>query len=191
VGGRPVLRFDGVDDYLAIENLQYTAAGEISGITLCALVRSSETEQPQIIASFDRDEWWRLALRDGDDLEAAWDTRDSTGTIDNLRTNAVLADGRWHLICAWFDASSDPDKRIIVDSKEVTSSSNHSGNSLGQGNIRFGFIGTGSKAGTFDGTTGPDWHLRGDLAEFLIFHRALTDEERTQLEQYFVVRFRP
>lgn len=190
LGQRPVLRFDGDDDYLAIEALHYAAGDSIGGITVCALVRSSVTDRPQIIASFDREEYWRLALRDGDNFEVGWDTADSTGTIDNLHADDSYADGRWHLICASFDAGVSPDKRVFVDGVEVASSDAHGGNSLGRGAARFGFIGTGSEAVGFDGARGPDWHLRGDLAELMIFHHALTDEERGQLEQYFAHRYR-
>lgn len=190
LGQKPVLRFDGDDDYLAIENLRYTISGEIGEITVCALVRSRASDRSQIIVSFDRSEYWRLALRDGDDVEVGWDTADSTGAIDDLRTEDGFADGRWHLICAWFDADAIPDKRVFVDGAEVASSAGHGGNLLGRGNTRFGFIGTGSEAISFNGARGPDWHLQGDLAELLIFYHALSDEERAQLEQYFVNRYR-
>lgn len=190
LGKRPVLRFDGNDDYMAIEGLQYAAAGAIGEITVCALVRSSASENPQIVVSFDRDEYWRLALRDGADREVGWCTTDSAGATDGLRADDTFADARWHLICAQFDAGETPDKRLFVDGAEVASTTAHGGNSLGQGTTRFGFIGTGSKADAFDGARGPDWHLQGDLAELLVFHHALTDEERTQLEQYFADRYR-
>ena len=189
LGQKPVLRFDGDDDYLAIQNLSYTTSGEIGEITVCALVRSASSD-PQIIASFDRDEYWRFALRDGVDLQVGWDTADSTDSVHDLRTTDSFVDGRWHLMCAWFAAGAAPDKRVFVDGTEVVSATAHTGNSLGRGNTRFGFIGTGSEAGSFDGNRDPDWTLNGDLAEFLIYHHALTDEERGQLERYFVNRYR-
>ena len=190
LGNNPVLRFDGDDDYLAIENLSYTTSGQIGEITVCALVRSTSSA-PQIIASFDRDEYWRLALRDGIGLDVGWDTMDSTGSVHDLRTGDSFADGRWHLLCAWFAADAATDKRVFVDGKQVVSAAAHAGRSLGRGNTRFGFIGAGSKADSFDGNRAPDWHLDGDLAEFLIYHHALTGEERGQLERYFVNRYRP
>ncbi len=190
LGNHPALRFDGDDDFLAIQNLSYTGSGQIGEITVCALVRSTSSA-PQIIASFDRDEYWRLALRDGADLDVGWDTTDSAGSVHDLRTPDSWVDGRWHLLCAWFSASAATDKRVFVDGKEAASASAHGSLSLGQGTTRFGFIGVGSKADSFDGTRAPDWHLDGDLAELLIYHHALTDEQRGQLEQYFVNRYRP
>jgi len=189
LGHSPVLRFDGGDDYLAIQNLSYTTSGQVGEITVCALVRSTSSA-PQIIASFDRDEVWRLALRDGVDLDVGWDTMDSTGSVHDLRTVGTFVDGRWHLLCVWFAAGAATDKRMFVDGTQVVSAAAHAGNSLGRGNTRFGFIGVGSKADSFDGNRQPDWHLDGDLAELLIYHHALTDEERGQLERYFVNRYR-
>lgn len=189
LGRKPVLRFDGTDDYLAIENLSYGTSGAIDQITVCALVRSEST-QPQIVASFDREEYWRLALRDAVDQEVGWDTTDSTGSPHDLRSSESSTDGRWHLICGWFNAAASPDKRLFVDGVEVPGAPAHGGNSLGTGTARFGLIGVGSEAAVFDGATGPDWYLAGDLAELLIFHQALTDQQRGQLEQYFLQRYR-
>jgi len=194
LGSKPVLRFDGTDDYLAIENLSYPAGTAIADITVCALVRS-DFDDLQIIASFDRDEYWRLALKDdaATNLNIGWDTSDSAGGTDDLRSPASYTDGNWHLVCGWFSAAASPaDKQIFLDGEQVASAPNaHLGNALGSGGAtRFGFIGVGSAADVFNGTRSPLFFLRGDIAEILIYHHALSDDERRQLERYFVDRYR-
>ncbi len=188
LGGKPALRFDGVDDYLAITNLQYDAANPISEITVCALVMS-ESENQQIIASFDRNEYWRLALKDGTTVNAGWDTRDTGGTVDDFRSPAAYTDGNWHLIFGWFSQGETPDKQLFVDTEAVATTTAHDPNALGSGTTRFGFIGVGSEAAVVDGTTGPNRFLAGDLVELIIYHHALSDEERRQLERYFIHRY--
>ena len=189
LNGKPVVRFDGEDDYLAINNLHYETQGEISGITIFALVKSSSSNE-QIIASFDRSEYWRLALKDDRGPQnIGWDTRPSTGGVNDLSTADSHADGAWHLIAAWFSAGESPDKQIFVDGEQVAAADAHGGNSVGRGTTRFGFIGVGSEAGSFDGSRGPLEFLKGDIAEFLIYHRALPDDERRQIERYFIEKY--
>ncbi len=189
IGARPVLRFDGSDDYLAIENFSYDTAGQLSGVTVCALVKSSSPDR-QIIISFDGSEYWRLALKDGTSVNAGWDTTDETGSTQNLRTDEAYDDGRWHLFCGWYEAGpASPNKHLYVDGESVASVRAHGGNNLGSGVTRFGFIGVGSEADVFDGSRGPTWYFNGEVAEVLVYHRALTDEERLQVEQYFRDRY--
>lgn len=197
LGSAPALRFDGDDDYLAIEGLTYAAAGALDGLTVCALVRSHATD-PQILASFDRDAYWRLALKDGTTANVGWDTTDDNGDVHDLRSDLAYIDGVWHLICGLFSQGATPDKRLFVDGEQVAPDpesapppSFHDGRALGTGAPRFGFIGVGSEATTEDGTRGPNWFFEGDLVEVLVYHRALTDEERTQLNRYFLDRYRP
>ncbi len=192
LGSKPVLRFDGTDDYLAIQNLSYTASGAINGITVCALVRS-DFDDPQIVTSFDNDEYWRFALNDdaAPNLNIGWDTTASAGGPHDLQSPASYTDGNWHLVCGWFSAGASPDKQIFVDGEQVASATNaHGGNALGTGTTRFGFIGVGSEADVFNGTRSPPFFLHGDVAEILIYHHALSNDERRQLERYFVDRYR-
>jgi hypothetical protein len=189
IGEKPVVRFDGTDDYLAIQNLRYLGIGLIDEITVCALVRS-ESQNPQMLISFDRDRYWHLALKSDAGENVGWDTRAPGGVTHNLRSPNACTDGQWHLIIAWFKAGEDPDKRIFIDEVDVASANGHAGYSLGIGMTRYGHVGVGSRTTVF-GTPEifPDWYLQGDLVELLIYHHALTEGERQHLEAYFVGRY--
>lgn len=190
LNNKPVVRFDGQDDCLAIEGWEYAASGAIDAITVCGIVRSESPEQPQIVISFDASQYWQLALRTGGGPQLGWDTTDETGTTDALLSEQTLADGRWHLVCVIFSATATPDKRVYVDGTRVSDEAAHAGNALGTGARRFGLIGSGSQADAFDGARGPEWYLRGELAEVVVWHHAVTDDERPQLESYFLKRYR-
>lgn len=185
LNGKSVMRFDGADDYLAIDAMKLDTAGQISGITIFALVKSASTNN-QIIASFDRSEYWRFALHNASAGGAGWQTRASGGVQHDLFTPDPCTDGRWHLIACRFEAGASPDKRIFVDGEEVASADAHAGESLGSGTPRFGFIGVGSEAATVGDGIGPAHFLDGDLAEFIIYNRALSDAERRGIERYIV-----
>ncbi|MFO7631073.1 MAG: DUF4255 domain-containing protein, partial [Caldilinea sp.] len=110
VGSKPAVRFDGVDDYLAIEQLSYAAAGVIEGLTLFALVRTTAT-QAQTIASFDRGAYWQVELTGGVIAgRARWSTQPQAGVTHDLDSPGALADGRWRLVCARFTAGAFQDE---------------------------------------------------------------------------------
>lgn len=199
LGTYPVLRFDGDDDRLAIQSLNYSEP--LAGVTVCAVVRSASVAE-QVVVSFDGARYWELALSNGvessDDSDpvspAEWRTTDTTDTTHELPSPHSLVnpptDSRWHLICATFDAGATPDKRLFVDGVPVAEETAHGGNSLGGGDVtRFGFVGVGSEADDPDDPVAGTGFFAGDLAELAIYNRALTDEERDQLEHYFAGRY--
>lgn len=188
LNGKPVMRFDGVDDYLAIENLHYDTPGQIDGITIVALVKSFSSDN-QILVSFDRNEYWQLSLQSVATNGVGWQTRSVGGTVDDLQTDSTYTDGRWHAIACWFDPGASPDKQIVVDGEAAAVNDAHGGENLGSGVTRFGFVGVGSQADVVDGAIGPEEFLAGDLAELAIYDRVLTERERQQLERYFVEKY--
>lgn len=188
LNGKPVIRFDGVDDYLAIENLHYDTQGQISEITLFALVKSTSNEN-QIIASFDPGEYWEFLLRSAGTGGVSWHTRIASGGEQNLETAQTYTDGKWRLVNAWFNVATSPDKQIYVDGEPGESVDAHGGDNMGSGATRFGFIGVRSNAGNENGSIAAVQFLAGDLVEFILYNRALSEEERMQIEKYFVEKY--
>jgi hypothetical protein len=184
---KPILRFDGMDDCLAIDGLHYDAPGQIDGLTLFVLVKSSAASD-QILLSFDRNEYWRFSLRSGAG-GVGWHTRGAGGGVDDLATAMTVTDGRWHVISCRFAAGEAPDKQIHVDGDEVAATTAHGGANLGSGVSRFGYIGVGSDAAVVNGNLGSNQFLAGDLAEVILFGRALSDLERRQIERYLIEKY--
>ena len=140
----------------------------------------------KFIISFDRSESYRLALKDGGNTYVGWDTTDSNGstTTHDLRTLDSYEDGNWHHICGWFNSSSTVDKKIFVDADMVKShsSNTHSGRNLGN-SVRYGYIGWGSEASSFDGNGNVHQNdfMRGKIDDVRIYSRSLSDEEISAL----------
>jgi hypothetical protein len=188
VRGKPALRFDGIDDYLAIEQQSYAAAGAITGLTLFALLRTTAIQE-QAIASFDRDAYWQVSLTGGATPgRVRWSTQPQAGIAHDLDSPGALVDGRWRLVCAQFAATPSATKQLFLDGILVATADAHPGQAVGSGVARFGFVGAPSQAAVFDGPTGAA-RFRGDLAELVLFARALTDDERDRVEQYFVEKY--
>lgn len=186
IGGKPALRFDGVDDYLAIEQLNYAAAGVIDGLTLFALLRTT-APQAQALVSFDRSAYWSLELSDGAG-RLRWSTQPQAGGSHDLDAPGSLADGRWRLVCARFAAGATATKQLFIDGILVAEADAHLGQNVGSGATRFGFIGAPSQAATFNGAIGAEL-FRGEMAEIALYDRALTDGERDRVEQYFLEKY--
>ena len=175
--------FDG-NDWIALD--KYVTVNSIPEITVCAWVWSTDTSNNKFIISFDRSESYRLALNDSMNTNpyVGWDTTDKDGTTDDLGTPSSLGsyeDGNWYHICGWFNSSSTVDKKIFIDGDLVASNSNsHSAKYLGTSSDRYGFIGWGSEASSFNGN-GSSTHqgdfMIGKIDDVRIYSRSLSDVE--------------
>ncbi len=94
----------------------------------------------------------------------------STGQLDYGSTTRV-DDGEWHLIVGVFDNGTST---IYIDGHAERPASG--GSLLGTGNVRYGFVGTGSEATAFDGAQTTNYFI-GDLDDVRIYERALSSAE--------------
>ena len=174
VGGAISLPGDAAQ-YISVREHMY--ADPFAEFSIASWVK---TDVRGMVASWDRSEFFRFAV--GDDVGGnngttfvAFDTccpccHDWFGETD-------VADDTWHHIAATFD---NGDQRIYVDG-ELDAQIDGPADVIGAGAARFGFIGIGSEAGAFDANVGPTWAFNGLLDEFLLFHRALSEDEIAHL----------
>lgn len=177
----PTYGFDGGSkSYAAINAKNFASSGAISEITVGAWIKTSETGTNKGIIGFDRDEYFGLVITSGDVVE--WSTTDSSGSSsqDDLTGSTNIVDGNWHLVAGVFDADGTNEKRIHIDGSEETTNSPHSGNNLGTGTTRYGFIGDDSEASSEDGSTDGLFY-QGDMAGVFIYDRALSNQELTDI----------
>ncbi|MFC1858655.1 PKD domain-containing protein [Thermodesulfobacteriota bacterium] len=171
------LSFDGVDDYVAVDNWVYNASGQISAITVEAWVKTDSSDEV-IIASWDRNEYWRLSVGNGvgaPQQRVYWATTGQDYGVDDLVGNIVVADGQWHFISVTYEAGTGA-KRIYVDGNLDVETTAHGGLNLGTGNTRHGFIGVGSEADSFNGTLSPLYYS-GLMDELRIWSTARTQQQ--------------
>ncbi len=165
------LKFDGKDDYVAITKAFYKRSG-IPAITVAAWIRTNSPNN-QVIASFDRNEYWGLEVNSifAKYGQAGWSVMTDAGPI-NLAGRTRVNDGQWHHIAGVFDNGR---ATIFVDG--VADATMTRGQAFGSGNRRYGFLGVGSKADKYDGTTDSGTYFAGDLDDVRIYSRALTTAE--------------
>ena len=178
------IELDGTDDYLAIQSLNYTQAGEIPAMTAVAWVKTSKADQSYVI-SYDRSENWRFTVSgDLNNGRLYLASTDSSVTTSDDYGDSVLNDGNWHLVVASYDSSTSL-KKFYLDGNPDGTITTHSNNALGRGSTsRFGVIGTGNEEVAYNTFENPNGDGRnyvhnfdGTLDEIRLYDRALTDAE--------------
>lgn len=161
------LEMDGGNDYIAIEDMFYQ--GYYPEHSVEAWIRTTDSGN-QIIASFDRSEYWRLGI-DGNGAgagEVSWCVNTDSG-IKDMGSNTRVDDGLWHHVVGVYD---NGDMYIYIDG--VLDASYSGGTQMGDTSTRYGFVGTGSEASSYNGTTGPNNYFDGDIAVFRVWNKALS-----------------
>ena len=161
-------------DYISVRNHEYV--DPFPALTLAAWVKASSRG---MIASWDRSEFFRFAVGDdvGGNAATTFVAFDHCCPVHDWYGETDVADDEWHHLVAVFDGE---EKRIYVDG-ELDASVDATTEVIGAGQSRFGFIGIGSEAGTFDAATGPNWAFNGIMDEYLMFHRPLSEDEIAHL----------
>ena len=170
--GDAALNFTGTV-YVAIQNLIY-AGTDYREVTVCTWLRTSVWND-QYIASFDRDQYWRLSVGTSNTGpgHVGWHVLTSSGQVD-LGSVTRVDDGVWHHACCVFDNGR---MTIYVDGRPDASVV--SGMTFGTGNTRYGLLGAHNNAATFNGSRGTGSPIAGDIDDLRIYDRALTQDEIT------------
>ncbi len=172
------LKFDGTDDFVAIEDMHYNTAHEITALTVSGWILAFPGEAGWSIADFDRSEYYNVEIgwHDQSTNVVNFATYSSSGGIHDMVGSTNVRDGKWHFITAVYDGT---DKRIYVDGTlDATATNPHSGTGLGIGgsSTRYGFIGDGSEATSFNGSRN-GFYFKGSIDEVSIWHQVLTVTE--------------
>ena len=166
-GASNSLEFDGTDDYVAIQNYNYNTDG-LTEFTVEAWIKTNDAGD-QIIASFDRNQYWRLEVNGngGGNGQIGFDVMTDAGQLD-FGSSSRIDDGNWHHVAGVFDNGS---VSIYIDG--ALDNSTTSGTTFGSAGVtRYGFVGVGSEADTYDGTTGPNDYFNGNISEFRVWNVA-------------------
>tara|TARA_Y100000310_G_scaffold237425_1_gene240709 strand:+ start:896 stop:2893 length:1998 start_codon:yes stop_codon:yes gene_type:complete len=175
-------KFDGANDYLAISGKSYTEVGEIGAVSVCAWINT--TDASNAFVDFDRSEYWSLGVDFGgvvDPGEVSWSTTDQSRNMDDLASSVRVDDGIWHHVCGTFNSSAVIDKKIYIDGLLDSEKDAHvTGRALGTGTDRFGFIGDGSEATSFDGNRN-GYYFAGLIDDVRVYERVLSADEILEL----------
>lgn len=166
--------FDGTNDYFALANKSFTNSSEISEISVSAWVNTTFSNGSAFgnwsIIDFDRSEYFNLFIHGNGQL--GFSTKSATGAISDSYAGSAgdLNDGNWHHVVGVYNGT---DKLLYIDGAlALTVNNPHGGGALGTGTDRFGFIGEGSEASTFNGNRN-NIYYDGQYDEIRLLNSAL------------------
>ena len=181
VGG--AVQLDGVDDYLAIQNLFYNQVGQIPQVTVSVWVKTTKSSEG-IVMSFDRSEYWRLSVGGSNNNGKIMFATFSSSVAD-LYGQTVVSDGAWHMITASYSNGTGA-VNFYVDGVADGSATAHSGAALGSGTTRFGVFGANNEDvsyNTMDNGSRDSMLFQGLIDDARIYNRALSANEVYVLNQ--------
>lgn len=144
--------FDGNNDYFAIKNQSYQTQGEITEFSISAWVNTSFSNSSWTsnwaILDFDRSEKFHVSVH-GEGY-VSFCTRNANGGIDDMfaGNSGQVNNGQWQHIIVTYKAGV---KKIYLNGVLIGTQTQQQGNSIGSSATRFGFIGDGSEANSFNG----------------------------------------
>jgi hypothetical protein len=161
----------GHSGYVAVRNFHYDGQ-DYSELTVSVWIRTTNPGE-HIIAGFGRADYWRVGI---DSYSAGaglidWDMMTSDGQVEHGSVSRV-DDGLWHHICCVFDNG-----RMTIYIDGLNDSSVIEGSAFGSGQTRYGFLGADSLADSFDGDRDFINPFLGDIDDFRIYDKALTQDE--------------
>lgn len=184
---RPVLAFDGYDDVLPIGGFAQTE--DVHQLRAFALFRTEETggdTDNKAFISFDDSEYWGAYIQ-GDGALALGYHSGSDQT--HVSTTDGYNDNQLRLASFIFDSGALNDTRIRMNGEDVLAvDAVTAATPIGSGATRYGFIGDGSAASSFNGSSTQDF-FAGDLAEVICYQGDLTDTQVEQVETYLAIKF--
>lgn len=166
------LKFDGTDDYMPLPQ-SFNTAGALPTVSACGWIKINPGEGGWSVIDFDRSEYFNLEVgwNDRSHNFVGFNTTDNTGTIHDLQGTTNVRDGVWHFIAAVYDGT---DKFIYVDGVlDATATNPHGGLPLGTGTTRYGIIGDGSEADSFNGLRN-GFFYKGNLKKVSMWTKALS-----------------
>ena len=185
--------FNGTSHYGAITNMHYDSANSLGELSVFAWVKTTYNNGTDgtwdsnnwSIIDFDRSEWYQLTVTGAGQISFSGDNTNQGGLgtngdhFDMLGSNGSVNDGNWHYIGYTYSVSSQKVIFYLDGQVDKTYTANGSMNALADSTNRYGFIGDGSEAGSYNSTRNNIWY-QGSIGAIHVYHRALTSNEVSQ-----------
>lgn len=194
LNGNQVIRFDGNSDHLPIAKKSYSVAGEIQSLNTFVVYKTSfssgSINNNWALIDYDRSDVYNFYVGGNGRIGLSYRPQGGS-TVDRSSTSVNNDEGIPKLASALFDASLVNDTKLRVNGvNEVDENIVGDGVGIGRGtNTRFGFIGDGSEANSFDGNRNNRYY-NGDIAEIVVYENTTLDAlSVNKVETYLGVKY--
>lgn len=179
--------FDGTNDYIALD-MHYADGASIPKFTVVVWYRTSASSSGMMqnwsFFDFDRSEWFNCYVR-ADNGKLAFSGADGINDNFDIHGNTVSNDGQWHQGVVIYDSDNDYVK-FYVDGNHDGTVNYSNMQPISDNNTRYGIIGDGSEATTFNGSRN-GFYYDGLIDDIRFYNRVLTETEIREL--YFGANF--
>ena len=142
----------GASSYIPFDGIQYNSTNGLQELTASFWINTTQNTRSGIL-DFDRSEHWQVGLNfhnaSGQNGQISFDTANSANGIRDLNSGVTINDGSWHYVTAVYDNNATNDKSIYIDGVLVVAANQHTAG-LGRPATRFGFLGDGSEASSYN-----------------------------------------
>lgn len=185
--------FDGIEDYLAIKALNYTANEEIDnlyGFVVYSSDFSGGNNDNNSFIGFGRTTGYSMSLRGNGRLSLQFrDVDNSTNETLQNGTASNANDGNPHIAGFIFETLNTNDSQIRFDGRLDVEGDKLTGDLKIRSN-RYGFIGDDSSTNTENGTNTGNY-FQGDIAEIILYNQstAMAATDITKIETHLALKY--
>ncbi len=188
----PGIVFDGGSDYLPISTKNYNGTGALSALTTLVVFKTTYSgsgyNNNWSFLDFDRSDFFNVYIH-GANGNISFSYRSSGTTYDNDAPTTGLNDGYPHIGVAGYNNAVTNETTIRVDGlQDLASNRVANGATIGVSGTRYGFVGDGSEANSYNGTRN-NIYYDGSIAEVIHFERSLNATELNRVESYLAVKY--
>ncbi|MCH2224307.1 MAG: T9SS type A sorting domain-containing protein [Crocinitomicaceae bacterium] len=187
----PSITFNGTSQFLPVSGLNYTATNSIDGMGTFAVFKTSYSgvnyNSNWALLDFDRSEYFNFYVQGNGSLGFSYN---ASGVADITGTSIGLNNNEQHIGGAIYDNTAINDTRLFSDGLvDFNSDEKPTGINIGTTNTRFGIIGDGSEASSFNGGRN-NLYYEGEIAEIILYERGdFTSSELTKIQSYLAIKY--
>ncbi|NRD19609.1 T9SS type A sorting domain-containing protein [Winogradskyella eckloniae] len=192
----PTFTFDGSSDRLPIENKNYTSADNLNQVYVWTVYATTFSDASQASNSydttnwafldFDRSEWFNTSV--SGDGRLGFYYHPSGSTIVDNKAPTITNNGIPHIGGFTFDLN-DVNETTIRLNGAVDLVADRTNLALNSNNTRYGFVGDGSEATSFNGTSNNSYYS-GDISEVIYFeNQVLSTAKIETIESYLAIKY--
>ena len=183
----PMLIFDGNNDYAAIQGLNYYGSNAIAKLTVSAWVKVPPDGGDWAVVDFDRSEYYNCVVgvpngsASGEGDRVGFHTRSTANGIKDMWGSTNIRDNKWHHIVWVYNNQEVYDKKIYIDGQlDGQQNAYPTNTNLGTNRRRYGFIGEGSEAGSYNAGRN-NTYFQGSINKISIWKKAFAANEISSL----------
>ncbi len=187
----PSVSFDDINDYLPITQVNYSGAGSLDQVLALVVYKTTVSggdNDNWAFLDFDRSEYFNFNVKGDGGLRFSYSNGGTIYDLDGSTTG--MNDGLPKLGVAIYDNTLTNETEIRADGQRDYYNDNlTNGATLGSANTRYGIVGDGSEASSFNSSINNNYY-GGEIAEIIYFdNQSFTASQLQILESYLAIKY--